>query len=209
MILGSLEVELLSNILEYVDEASPHTVKSLSLVNKHIYATARRVQFRRQSVNLTDPCKAESRLSAYLAAPEALRNIRQLTILGHRRRDLSDEVSQISATFESLAKLVRSLANLRCILWCYTGPIPIAVLDAIHRYHPRASLMIYNWTRASNDAKHDDAAELALANSPALTYFQASIWNQGSGSYPDLREAACKRIIANAPNLRYASVTRG
>jgi hypothetical protein len=69
--------------------------------------------------------------------------------------------------------------------------------------------MIYNWTRASNDAKHNDAAELALANSPALTYFQASIWNQGSGLHPDLREAACKRIIANAPNLRYASVTRG
>ena len=42
MILGSLEVELLSNILEYVDETSPHTIKSLSLVNKHIDVTARR-----------------------------------------------------------------------------------------------------------------------------------------------------------------------
>ena len=41
MILGSLEVELLLNVLEYVDEASPHTIKSPSLVNKHIHATAR------------------------------------------------------------------------------------------------------------------------------------------------------------------------
>ena len=123
MILGSLEVELLFNILEYVDEASPHTIKSLSLVNKHIHATARRLRFRRQSVDFTDPRKAGSHLSAYFATPEALRNIRQLTILGHWRRE-------IGATFESLAKLVRSPANLRCIIWRYTGPIPIAVLDA-------------------------------------------------------------------------------
>lgn len=207
--LGSLEVELLSNILEYVDEASPRTTKSVNLVNKHLYATARRVQFRRQSVDLTDPWKAESRLAAYLAAPEALRSIRQLTIVGHKHSHLPDEVRQIETACESLAKLVQDLANLRCIIWRYAGPIPLAVLDTIHQYQPRASLMIYNWSRAADNAEHNDPAELALANSPALTCLQARIWNEGHGSHPDLREAACKRIIATAPNLRYASVTTG
>jgi hypothetical protein len=207
--LGSLEVELLSQILEYVDETSPRTTKSVSLANKHIYATARRVQFRRQSVDLTDPWKAESRLSAYFTAPDALRSIRQLTVVGHKHSDLPDEVSQIKTTYESLARLIQDLANLRCIVWRYAGPIPLAVLDAIHQYHLRASLMIYNWSRAADNAEHNDPAELALANSPALTCLQASIWNGGGGSHPDLREAACKRIIANAPNLQYASVTRG
>jgi hypothetical protein len=70
--------------------------------------------------------------------------------------------------------------------------------------------MIYNWTSASYHAEHNDAAELlvALANSPALTYLEASTWDSPWGSYLDLREATCKPIIANAPNLRYASVTR-
>jgi hypothetical protein len=54
MALGSLEVELLSAILEYVDEESPNTTKSASLVNKHLYASARRVRSRRQLLDFTD-----------------------------------------------------------------------------------------------------------------------------------------------------------
>jgi hypothetical protein len=209
MSLGSLEVELLSAILEYVDEESPRTTKSVSLVNKHLSVTARRVRFRRQILDLTDPGKAQCRLSAYLAEPEALRSIRHLTAVGHKHSDLPDELSLIESTYESLARLVRDLANLRSLIWRYASPIPLVVLDAIHQYQPRASLKIYNWSREADNADQNDPVELALANSPALTCFQASIWNGGGGSNPDLREAACKRIIANAPNLQYASVTIG
>jgi hypothetical protein len=209
MALGSLEVELLSAILEYVNEESPRTMKSVSLVNKHLSATARRVRFRRQMLDFTDPVKARSRLSAYLAEPEALRSIRHLTIVGHRHRDLPQELSEIRSTCESLADLFRDLANLRSVFWRYAGPIPLVLLDAIHQYQPRAALSIYNWSREADDADQNDPAELALANSPTLKCLQASIWHGAGDSYPDLREAACKRIIANAPNLQYASVTTG
>ena len=194
MALGSLEVELLSAILEYVDEESPNTTKSVGRVNKHLYLVARSTRYRRQTIDITEA----GRLPKFLAEPEALRSIRYLTVIGGHGDSLEPSV------LHSLAKLVRELANLRRLVWRYAGPIPLEVLDALHQFQPRATLQVYDWCRKSNNADHNDAAEIALAHSPALVSFQASIWNG-----PDLREAACKRIIANAPNLRYASVTSG
>ena len=194
MALGSLEVELLSAILEYVDEESPNTTKSVSRVNKHLYLVARSTRYSRQTITITEA----GRLPELLAEPEALRSIRYLTVVGGRGDTL-----ELSA-LHSLAKLVGDLANLRRLVWRHAGPIPIEILDAIHQFQPRAALQVYNWCRNSNDADHNEAAEIALAHSPALVSFRASIWNG-----PDLREAACKRIIANAPNLQYASVTSG
>jgi hypothetical protein len=208
MALGSLEVELLSAILEYVDDESPNTTKSASLVNKHLHATAQRIRFRRQTLDLSKLGKARSHLSVLLAEPDALRCIRHLTIVGNAY-STSLELPELQSTYESLARLIRDLASLRGIVWRYAGPIPLDILDAIHQCQPRAALKVYNWCRETSGADHTDPAELALAHSPALTCLQASIWNSGSSGHPDLREAACKRIIANAPNLRYASITTG
>ena len=197
MTLGSLEVELLSTILEYVDEVSPKTTKSVSLTNKHLYSVARWARCRRQTINIT---KA-GHPSAILAEPEALRSIRHLTIAGHNGYSDPPELPEV---LHSIAKLVQNLSNLKCMVWRYAVPIPIEILDALHEYQPKAALKVYNWCRKLDDADHNDPAETALAHSPALVTLQASIWNG-----PDLREAACKRIIANAPNLQYASVTTG
>jgi hypothetical protein len=208
MALGSLEVELLSAILEYVDDESPNTTKSVSLVNKHLHATARRIRFRRQTLDLSNPGKARSRLSAFLAEPDALRCIRHLTILGNTHSTPS-QLRELQSAYVSLARLIRELASLRGIVWQCGRPIPLNILDAIHECQPRAALKVYNWCRDADNTGHTDPAELALAHSPALTCLHASIWNSGGGPHPDLREAACKRIIANAPNLQYASVTTG
>ena len=207
MALGSLEVELLSAILEYVDDESPNTTKSASLVNKHLHATARRIRFRRQTLDLSKLGKARSRLSVLLAEPDALRCIRHLTIVGNAH-STPLEPPELQSTYESLARLIRDLASLRGIVWRFAGQIPLNILDAIHQCQPRAALKVYNWCRDADGADHTDPAELALAHSSALTCLQASIWNSGGG-HPDLREAACKRIIANAPNLQYASITTG
>jgi hypothetical protein len=208
MALGSLEVELLSAILEYVDDESPNTTKSASLVNKHLHATARRIRFRRQTLDLSKLGKARSRLSVLLAEPDALRCIRHLTIVGNAHSP-PVELPELQSTYESLARLIRDLANLRGIVWRFAGQIPLNILGAIHQCQPKAALKIYNWCRKADGADHTNPAELALAHSPALTCLQASIWNSGGGGHPDLREAACKRIIANAPNLQYASITTG
>src|SRR2546423_774797 len=197
MALGTLEVELLLIILEYVDEESPNTTISASLVNKHFYAIARRTRYRRQTLNITE--SGQSRISQLSAQPEALRSIRHLTVEG-RPRSKTIALDEI----QSLTKFVQVLTSLRSLVWRYAGPIPLEILDTLHHYQPRAKLKVYNWTREVDDADHNDRAEIALANSPALTVFQASIWNG-----PDLREPACKRIIANAPNLQYASITTG
>jgi hypothetical protein len=206
MALGSLEVELLSAILEYVDDESPNTSKSVSLVNKHLYATVRRVRFRHQVLDFAQPGKATSRLSALLAEPEALRSIRRLTIAGHVHSNPS-ELLAIRSAHESLTKLIRELANLRSLVWGDAGPIPLDVLDAIHQCQPKTALTIYNCSGEANHKGLNDPAGLALTHSPALKHFQAIVWNRGSDTGLDLREAICKRIIANAPNLQHASVT--
>jgi hypothetical protein len=208
MALGSLEVELLSAILEYVDDESPNTTKSASLVNKHLHATARRIRFRRQTLDLSKLGKARSRISELLAEPDALRCIRHLTIVGNAQSHPL-ELPELQSTYESLARLIRDLASLRGIVWRCAGQIPLNILDAIHQCQPRAALKVYNWCREAAEADHTDPAELALAHSSALTCVQASIWTSGSDPLPDLREAACKRIIANAPNLQYVSITTG
>lgn len=55
----------------------------------------------------------------------------------------------------------------------------------------------------------NDPAELALTASPALISFSGSIWSSAGEEDCDLREAAMRRIIATAPNLRFASVEKG
>jgi hypothetical protein len=152
--------------------------------------------------------KARFRISQLLAETEPLCSIRHLIIVGHAHSD-SDKRPEIQSTCESLARLLQSLASLRSLVWRYASPITLDILDAIHQYQPKSALKIYNWSREADDTDQNDPAELALAYSPALTCLQASIWNGGGSSHPDLREAACKRIIANAPNLQYASVTTG
>jgi hypothetical protein len=207
MALGSLEVELLSAILEYVDDESPNTTKSVSLVNKHLHATARRIRFRRQTLDLSNPGKVRSRLSVWLVEPDAIRCIRHLTIVDNVHSNPLG-LPELQSTYAFLAWLIRDLASLRGIVWRCASQIPLNILDAIHQCQPRAALKVYNWCREADGADHTDPAELALAHSSALTCLQASIWNSGGG-HPDLREAACKRIIANAPNLQYASITTG
>jgi hypothetical protein len=208
MALGSLEIELLSAILEYVDDESPNTTKSASLVNKHLYATARRIRFRRQTIDLSNLGKVRSRLSAFLAEPDALRCIRHLTIVGHAH-STPPRPPELQSTYESLARLIRELASLRGIVWQCACQMPLNILDAIHQCQPRAALKVYNWCREAYDAGCAGPAELALTHSPTLTSLQASIWDNGGNPHPDLREAAYKRIIANAPNLQHASITTG
>ena len=248
--LGSLEVELLSPILEYVDDESPKTTKSACLVNKHFYVTARKVGYRRQTldfgefdasyiidsdgdsdgdseqvrqINRGDRAnglkfdETQTKLAGWLANPEILCSIRHLTINGYPFRKYADinakrhgkASDRLAAAWKSVAELIEKLGNLKILHWQYDGPIPLTILEGLHKYQPKSELKIYNFQRTSSGLDHNDPAELALSRSPALTAIKAVIWHRGGGSAIDLREAACQRIIANAPNLKYASVTTG
>ena len=227
--LTTLDVELLIQILSYVDDTSPKTTKAVSVVNKYLNATSKLVVHRHKTLVFLGP-ELINPLSIWRDDDLVLHGIRTLTIsekdpissenagplspadvnriysggvdpLPDRHQQLADNVQE---TWDDLASFVCKLSNLRTLIWKLRCQIPFAVLNALHLYQKKAELTITNWTRASNSADHTDAIEVSLANSPALVKIRTSIWPHGSATL-----AAFKRIVARAPHLRFASVNRG
>ena len=219
-----LNHDCVSNILECVDDVSPQTTKnSLRFVNKAFYATTNIVGHRRKLLRFppigyfcpaSDPDHNNLDLSSWLSNDDVLRGLHYLTIASNRRSEqmISSDLEprdQEETKFENLVSLVTKLGNLKVLNWSYHGPIPLAVVEALQEHHPKAELRVYSFDRFSATDDHQDPAELALAKSPNLTIIKTSIWHGGHGTHPDLREAAFKRIVATAPNLRFASVVTG
>jgi hypothetical protein len=212
-------------ILEWVDEVSPATTRrSVRFVNKDFHATSRVVGHRRKTLRypalglalISSPSETDA--ASWLRNDDILRGLHYLTVKDFRDADSTtffDEVGDWAGNedskFDELVTLLAKLGNLKNLNWSYTGPVPLKVLEALHKYHPKARLQVYNFTRLESTQDHTDPAEIALSNSPALTAIKASIWNQSPGrdGQPDLREAAFRRIVANAPNLSFASIVTG
>ena len=227
--LTTLDAELLIEILAYVDDTSPTTTRSVSLVNKHLNATSKLV-VHRNKILVYVGSGLKSPLSKWRSNDLVLHGIRTLTIsekdpispenvgplspadviriysggvdpLPERHQQLADNVQK---TWDNLAGFVCQLSNLRKLTWNLRCQIPFTVLNALHLHQKKAELAINNWTGASNSADHLDTIEVSLANSPALVKIRALIWPHGSATL-----AAFKRIVARAPHLRFASVNRG
>ena len=229
----TLDVELLIEILAYVDDTSPTTTRSVSLVNKHLNATSKLVVHRHKTLVFVGP-GLDSPLNDWRNDPLILHGIRRLTVsekdgisfenagplsqadidriysggvdsLPRRHQDLADDVQK---TWDDLAGFICQTSNLRALTWNLGCPIPAVVLDALHLHQKRAWLTIKRWCRAKDSADHTDAAEITLAKSPALRSIRAAIWPEPRDHGLDMRLAAFKRIVANAPNLQFASVVR-
>jgi hypothetical protein len=196
--LDSLPPELVFEILEYLEDL-PHTVEAISQTNKALSSIAKPFLHLRETVEITSEDSNGFPLR-WLDDEHILHGTRHLTITS-----TSPVSTWQQMKFENLNTLVKRLVRLETITWAATRPMPLELLDAIHT-HPEASLIITSFTRTDYCGDHNDPTEIELAKSPALTSISTSIWN-AKGS--DLRKAAFTRIVAQAPNLRHASVRTG
>lgn len=108
-----------------------------------------------------------------------------------------------------LVELVTKTARLIRVDFSFpTTHFPLTLLDALQTHHPQVKLYIWQQHR-DEELDHTDVAEQALAVSPILRGIKANAWYNGQHMAIDLRIAAFQRIVANAPNLEYASITKG
>jgi hypothetical protein len=202
--------------LGQVDDEFPRTTKqSIVLVNKHFYATVQLVAHRRKSVDykeINDPA-IHKQIQTWLGNPLILRSIRQINIngvahLSHRAR-AAVSAETVAAMWAPLVELVTEAARLTKVNFDFGAVVfPLELLEALQTYHPRAKLCIWRSHR-DEELDHTDAAEQALAVSPLLRKIKTYIWERDSSADIDLRLAAFQRIVASAPNLEFASVSRG
>jgi hypothetical protein len=206
--LESLEVELLSWIFELVDDSSPDTLRSLSLVSKYFNATSKLVAHRHKTLRYTplNHKNDANEVKQWLQSEDILRGLRYLTIESFHTSDNDEHDEDAEVKWQELTLLLEKLGNLKLLVWNHGSMIPLSVLNALHTHQKKAELQIYKFERNEQTADENDPAELALAASPALTAIKASF--QNNGGHPDLRDACFKRIVAQAPNLRFASLSR-
>jgi hypothetical protein len=183
------------------------------LVNKHFYATAQLVAHRRKRLNYhpNGIQVTQKQIKKWLGEPLMLRNIREITITGdlYRNSHMIYAADKVAAMWAPLVELVRKAARLTKVNFdCGAAEFPLALLEALQTCHPHVKLCIWSYHR-DEELDHTDAAEQALAVSPILRSIRTHIWTNGSGSDIDLRLSAFQRIVANAPHLKFASVTRG
>ena len=186
--LGSLEIELLSLILELVVDNSPGTTKSLALVNKHLYSTAKLVGHRHKKIEYGAGDRGKrADLKPWLANDELLRGVRCITVEGGGRNFWQpdregdeDQDSLEGAKYDDLITLISKLGNLKSLIWSNSDAIPATGLEALHGYHKKAELKLYSWTRRDVGADHTDPDEIALSKSPALSLIRATIWVSAS-----------------------------
>jgi hypothetical protein len=122
--------------------------------------------------------------------------------------DLDDGID-LTPVWAQLVELVTKAARLsRVNVELDIVGFPLVLLQALETYHPQVKLCIWNYHRHS-ELDHTDAVEQALTASPILHAIKANIWLDRSLTPIDLRTAAFKRIVANAPNLEIASIITG
>lgn len=198
--LDSLEVELLALIFEYVADSSSNSALNFALTSKIFYTSGKLVAHRYKTISLNHDGTSEE-LQGWLQNEDVLRGLRHLEVRNARRTD-SKVVS-----CPDLVTLIEKLSNLKTLTWSDTNMIPSQVLEALDKHQKTAKLGIFNFERADQVADANDPHEIALAHSPALTAIRTRIW--ANGVFPDLRRACFERIVANAPNLKFASISQG
>ena len=111
--------------------------------------------------------------------------------------------------WEPLGRLLSRVPNLQEIQWSAQEPIPRIIIEIIEENHPMALLNVWKWNRRAADEDGNNEDEMALARCPNLRKIQASLWiSEQVGGPFDYREPAIWRIIATAPNLTHASITK-
>ena len=116
----------------------------------------------------------------------------------------------INLLLQPLIDLIIKISNLKCLTW-NVGPIFVALLNILQKFHPDATLRIFKFVRF--DAARDSLSpsELQLARFGNLTHFRMTNWpefkNQLS-TYEGHRFdwATLKAIVVRCQNLEYLGV---
>jgi hypothetical protein len=107
-----------------------------------------------------------------------------------------------------IASLIAAIPYLQTVDFEAHEQLPLSIIEALTKHHPKAHLYVRNWTRKEGGQDHTDPAEIALANSPNLRSIHA--WDLWALPFPqmplNLRLPAFKRILALAPNLQEVEV---
>ena len=107
-----------------------------------------------------------------------------------------------------MAALIAAIPYLQTVRFGAHEQLPLSIIEALAKHHPRAHFYLPNWTHKEGGQDHTDPAELALANSPNLRSIDASYL--GACTFPqmslDLRLPAFKRILVLAPNFQEVEV---
>lgn len=186
-------------------------------MNKHFYAAVQLVAHRRKTITYTPDTlqDTQKQIQTWLKDPLVLRNIRQLTLTGHVNQPLAlfgepkPEPADLTPMWAPLVKLVTNAPRLVKVNFSFrSAAFPLTLLEALQTYHPHVKLYIWKSHR-DEELDHTDPAEQALAKSPILRGIKANAWIHGGGTTIDLRIAAFQRIVANAPNLQFASIAQG
>ena len=140
--LSSLEMELLAQVIEFVDDSSPHTTKSAALVSKKFNDATRLVGHRRKILVLnglvsTQP-DARSLVSKWLADPSILSGMRHLRIIDGDIDDYAYQVidrERIKTHVESqslaIIELLSNTGKLKSLTWDSESCIGVKVLEAL------------------------------------------------------------------------------
>ncbi|KAF2244835.1 hypothetical protein BU26DRAFT_522573 [Trematosphaeria pertusa] len=200
-----LDTDIVLEILEYVADNYPATLKSLSLVNKALNNVTQSIKHRNKRYTFAHVSNKDrvvrntELICGWMSDARIVRGIRNLTIAGN---PVTSDPPVTPTEIAHVVKLITKVGGLKRLDWRAWIPIPLEVLDALHIHQRKAELRVIAWVRASQDLGPDDEAELALAHSPALTYFHASVEQNYRWSNQDTRDATVHRIIATAPNLQ-------
>ena len=108
------------------------------------------------------------------------------------------------AKWIELIELITKISKLDSLTFRAFEPIPLGLIEALEKHHPRAELHVENWTRLSHDQDHTEPSEIALATSRNLVFIHADIWVPEAKF--DFRIPALMRIVELAPNLKHVEI---
>jgi hypothetical protein len=230
--LDDLAKEVVALIFEYVVDTSPKSALAFGTTCRSHYWTYKLVSHRhkrimaksdeqtpmlstddidflddmdfRDLMRFTNPVSSSTMsftdLEAWKEDEIILRGIRHLVV------DQAPQTHRSSpSSVNDFVDLLQKLSKLTCLDWNFKRPIPPSILEALHRHQPEAELRIFQYDISSPLSSELFTIEPALSKLPALTAIKVNM--KGSINFPDLRLASFQKIVACAPNLKFASIS--
>ncbi|EXJ75472.1 uncharacterized protein A1O5_02168 [Cladophialophora psammophila CBS 110553] len=206
-----LEAEVLTNILEYVDDESPHTTAGVAQTCKHLNHVVKLVRYRRLTVHwdqkLGHWVDWAGRKQEEWETPELLQGLRHLTVRGGARLVLRPErysetaVEETYANINRLKTVVQNIGNLKTLVW-QVGCLPTAeFIQTLQAYQPNVKMELHRAKRLEKENRPLES-EKALSTATFLSTFSMITT---SATYIE-DTMIFQMMLCSAPNLKFASL---
>ncbi|KIW97729.1 uncharacterized protein Z519_01313 [Cladophialophora bantiana CBS 173.52] len=207
----SLEAEVLANILEYVDDESPHTTAAVTQTCKHLNYVVKLVRYRRLTIHWDQKLGLwvdwAGRKQAEWETPELLQGLRQLTVRGGARLVLRPEqysetaVEETYANINRLNTVVRNVSHLKTLVW-QVGCLPTAeFIQTLQAYQPNVKMELHRANRLEKGNRPLES-EKVLSTAGFLSTFSMITT---SATYVE-DTMLFQMILCSAPSLKFASL---